>query len=398
MAKIYTKHEWLKIQQMGEQGYQQIISQYKNVLILSPYQGCTLGCLYCFRVAKYRSHTIKMISSHDLVQSLFHHPFFIPNKTPISIGCNATDPFLAEVKQSTFRILQLLDSMGGKNMVSLITKVSLPDEDIGQLESFKNLDIDLCVSYSAMPKNIEPLGPDGRIQLLRRLSKSKLRTILFYRPLIIGWNTSDQQMRHVLSLAKEVGVSAIVAGGVRILEDEAQHIRDAGLAVPEFKQDGHKKYLPPDVIARIIEVYKDLQVNIPMVRRSSCGRSVSRNIPDYHAHWIEAEKNCWETCPLEQKLKCAHQTLPSSEEVYRLLVEIGRGDIPFTLDEKKRLVVLSKAVSEFESNFLINHLNVPVIQVSELSGMRLDDSSACGPNICTPRISVYPLSIDALSK
>ena len=57
-----------------------------------------------------------------------------------------------------------------------------------------NLDIEVCVSYSQMPKKVEPIGNRKRIAFLKRLGASKIKTVLYYRPIIVGWNTSSRKM------------------------------------------------------------------------------------------------------------------------------------------------------------------------------------------------------------
>jgi len=336
------------------------VSQEKSLLISEAFTGCSVGCGYCFRAEKEENEAERAISDEELVELLFNSRFFLRDKSPLSVNCNYTDPFLPETIESTFRILELLEAEGLRNIVSLITKSPLSDEDIARLESFENLDLELCVSYSAMPKKIEPVGDRHRIDLLNRLGESQLRTLLFYRPLAVGWNTSSRYVRRVLSVAKESDVDVIMVGGLLLTESLRRILRQrTGLPPPTYRIADRKKYLPDDVRQRIVGVYGELGLDIPMIRRTSCGRSVIRGMQDYNGHWAEPDKNCWPTCPYSQREVCASKKAPTQEEVRSLLGRIDKGDMRFDINPEKT-VTLYEEVGRQETNFLRSNLGVMV--------------------------------------
>jgi DNA repair photolyase len=69
-----------------------------------------------------------------------------------------TDPFLPQVKESTFRLLELLEQRRLTNDVMIITKYYLTREDIERLETFRNSNILLLLTFNSNPAEIEPTG------------------------------------------------------------------------------------------------------------------------------------------------------------------------------------------------------------------------------------------------
>ena len=79
------------------------------------------------------------------------------NDTIISIN-NRTDPFISkEVKESTFKILDILDNKGLKNIVTITTKGLLSEDDAIKLDKYKNIKIVIMVTYNGIKKEIQPI-------------------------------------------------------------------------------------------------------------------------------------------------------------------------------------------------------------------------------------------------
>jgi len=319
------------------------ISQEKSLLTAEAFEGCNLGCVYCFRAKKDITQPTRTASDEELVARLLESPFFLKDRSPVSINCNFIDPFLPQTKDSTFHILEMLEARGLRNIVSLITKSSISNEEIRRLERLRNLNLEVCVSYSDMPREIEPVGNDGRIDFLMRLRDSRLKTLLFYRPLVVGWNTGDRNIRKALGVAKKARVDVIMVGGLLLAESIREYIQRRGFQVPEYQTEDKKKYLPGELRDKIFAVYRELGISIPMVRRTSCGRSVIRGIPDYNGHWIAPDKNCWPTCPSKQREICAAAKAPYQQDV-----------------RDNKTVTVWGDFSRHEKNFLRSNLGVVV--------------------------------------
>jgi len=211
-----------------------------------------------------------------------------------------------------------------------------------------------------MPKEVEPIGNEHRIDFLHRLGKSNLRTILFYRPLIAGYNTSEEQMKKVLTVAKDANVDAIVIGAVMWSNSITQLFEERVGPTPiNDHQNYRKKILMPEYKRRLIEFYMELGLTMPMVRRTSCVRSVARNMPDYNGHWIEPEKNCWPTCPEHQQFSCANQGVHQPDEVRYLLNRIDRPNVLFDINPNKSITIHAELGRE-DVNFLRTSLHTMV--------------------------------------
>ena len=239
-------------------GFRLPVSQQKSFLMLQAFIGCPWGCVYCCRSKKDIVMPLRVADDEVVVQALLAHPFFIRDRSPLAVNSDSTDPFLPQVKESTFAILTLLNAAGIRNPVSLFTKSPLSREDIERLRSYTNLDIDISVSYTAMPQEYEPASAEARIQLMRDLVAAGIKVSIFQRPLIPTWNDTDECFRQVLQVAQETGVGSIIAGGFKYGESIRQAIMDRGFTPPPSELWGAKKYLSRDVLPRLMAAYEEL--------------------------------------------------------------------------------------------------------------------------------------------
>jgi len=337
----------------------EFVSQEKSLLKAEAFTGCSLGCGYCFRKEGEETIPKRKIDDEELVELLLQHKYFLRDRSPLSVNSDYIDPFLPQTKESTFRILEILAAEELKNLVSLITKSPLSENDIRRLESFHGLDIEVCVSYSEMPSTVEPIGNERRIETLYQLGQSRLKSLHFYRPIVVGFNDSEECIGQVLKVSKEAGIDAVMVGGLR-LSDKLRRLFRArtGLPVPECRAPDRKKYLPQYLKETLFRTYEKVGLQIPMVRRTSCGRSVIRGIPDYNGHWIEPDKNCWPTCPTRQRKICADAIAPTVDDVAFLLDRIET-NVGFELNLDKTVTFYS-GFNRQDTNFLRQNLGVMI--------------------------------------
>jgi DNA repair photolyase len=280
----------------------------------------------------------------------------LQDETHIAIHNKATDPFLPKVKDVTFEILDGLDSLGYKNTIGLITKYSINNDGIAHLESLQNLEPIVFVTYSEMPKNIEPIGNAGRRRTLELLADSDIKTVLYWRPLVGGWNDDKDKMKKVLEVCEFA--DAIVVSGLKISSEMCDFFTNKEIPLPYMKWDPEHKKLPIEVVEKALTEYESAGLSVPLFRKTSCAVSYLEGGSDYNAHWYKAEENCMKTCPAEQKKRCCEVKEPRRSDVDSLLSNLGY-DIDFEI--MKDHVRLNSLLEREERTYLRHNLRFPVI-------------------------------------
>jgi DNA repair photolyase len=341
-----------------EKGFE-TIKQLKSWLSVNPIIGCPSECKYCFRHNDnlYDFHRpIELQSSEDATNDLLQYKLFTPDVTAIAIHNMATDPFLPKPKRTTFEILKKLDSLGYKNPIGLITKYLVSEDDVSFLESLTSVRPFVLVSYSEMPKSVEPIGNELRKRTLQNLSNSGVRTILYWRPIVDGWNTSEHDIDTVLEYG-DMYADAFVISGLKTSQRILDFLGREGLSVPYGADPLHKK-LPQEIVNRIIAKHGEKGISKPLFKRTSCSVSHLLGMPDYNAHWNNPEKNCLETCPYEQKERCLSVKEPDGKSVKRLLENLGH-NMGFEIHPK--FLRTETSLQQEEKTYLRHNLLFPIL-------------------------------------
>lgn len=365
-----------------------MISQMKGGMSADFGIGCPLMCAYCYRreggtVDGYLGswEPKGFLPAEEVVQRLLAHPWFTPHVTPVGLHMSTSEAFLPRLWPRTWEALQRLDALGLTNRVSCITKHTLTDEQISQLESLDCIDLDVNVCYAAMPEDIEPANRQRRADFLRRvLSSPKLNVLAYYRPIAEGINTTDEHMRHVWETFKQAGARTVVLGGLKFGDDHARSFMSYGLPLPKGTFTPGKKLLTAATEQRIMTIFAEVYAGVPdsqrpaVLKRSSCGRVVERgsHLPDYNGHYDLPQTNCRLRCPLTQHQACAAAAPPDEATVRQLLARIGRPDAG--VDITSATVTVYAKLSQFERTFLRQNLLFPVhtaAQAADLIAGRL---------------------------
>ena len=332
-----------------------------GMLILNPYLGCNFGCVYCFRSPEQASSTewflkgapIKVTSEEEIVDTLVDHPLFFAHTTQLSTHTATTDPFLPQVKESTFRLLALLEQRRLTNDVMIITKYYLTREDIERLETFRNSNILLLLTFNSNPAEIEPTGASRafvqkRWDTLELLNEHAQHTLWghYYRPIARGWNDSEEQITQALLYGEATGVS--VLGGLKYIDglDKYLEARDAPRPVGEYSTD--TKTLDPQVLDRIFRIHEKLGLTSILVGDQSCGltvllsrRKLTPNVEAlkmYDAAFPGRPAKCMGRCPQAQLEICARPPAPTRQDVRDALDKIGLEGVGFSVDERGLLL------------------------------------------------------------
>jgi DNA repair photolyase len=179
----------------------EVVEYRKSGLSLNHIQGCPLDCAYCIR------HTYglwnqrqprALMTDAEAVEELVAHRYFEPHLTPIQVFNRATDPFLPVVRPHTFTVLEDLDARGLTNHVLVITRTQMKPEDIDRLNQLGHVKVTLLFTHSGMDdRRIEPYPSEVAAESLKLMSEPErrtYRTILYWRPLVLGLNDSDEHL------------------------------------------------------------------------------------------------------------------------------------------------------------------------------------------------------------
>lgn len=160
--------------------------------VINPYVGCSHACVYCY------ARFMKRFFNHDeawgdFVDLKINSPKLIPSATnkyrnKSVLLSSVTDPYQALEKKHelTRRILEKLIPL--QPNLSILTKSPLVLRDIDLLKQFHQCKVAISLSITqneTFRKVIEPCTSSeaSRIDTLKQLHASKIKTILFASPL-----------------------------------------------------------------------------------------------------------------------------------------------------------------------------------------------------------------------
>jgi DNA repair photolyase len=327
-------------QQAGLDPYMaQIITNRKSGLSLNHIIGCPLDCGYCVRHfwGNFDQKTPQLlVPTPDAVEMLTGHEAFRPHSTPIQLFNKATDPMLPGVKPHTFEVLRELDRRELTNLVLIITRFHVTPADMAAFEALANVRVTLLFTYSGLTDaRIEPIAKSQTtaraIQTAAR-DRQRTKVILYWRPIVPGWNDDDATMAGVLDLADRAQVDALVFTGYYHKADNADYLRGLGVEVPYGENYQRRKVLPAELDAKVVQAWKESGITVPLFRKTSCGVTYAHEVPDYNGHWGVPE--LCDICPHAQRQRCAddHRS-PTDDEFRSVLADLGYDtDTPYLIE------------------------------------------------------------------
>jgi hypothetical protein len=154
------------------------------------------------------------------------------------------------------------------------------------LEQLRHLRVTLLFTYSGIADpRIEPIAKGNTTLIsIRTAANHKNRTgvVLYWRPIVPGWNDSPDTMAHVLEAGRDV--DAIVFTGYYHKPENADHLRNLGVDVPYADDYARRKVMPADLDARVVAAWRASRINTPLFRKTSCGVAYTHAAPDYNGH------------------------------------------------------------------------------------------------------------------
>jgi hypothetical protein len=157
---------------------------------------------------------------------------------------------------------------------------------------------------------------------MRTAAAHKRRTgvVLYWRPIVPGWNDSPATMAKVLEAGRDV--DGIVFTGYYHKAENAEHLRQAGVEVPYGDDYARRKVLSGDLDAKVVAAWRASGIATPLFRKTSCGVAYAHAAPDYNGHW--GVRELCDICPSVQQQRCAddHRT-PTPADLGRVLAQFG---------------------------------------------------------------------------
>jgi DNA repair photolyase len=282
----------------------EVVEYRKSGLSLNHIQGCPLDCAYCIR------HTYglwdqrqprALMSDADAAELLVSHRYFVPHVTPLQLLNRATDPFLPQVKNHTFAVLENLAARGLRNHVLLITRCKVSDDDCERLAAVAGIRLTLLFTYSGIDDpRIEPYPSSVAAESLATASRHeprRYRTVLYWRPLVPGLNDSAGHLARAAGLSHSA--DATVFTGLFFRDEIAAYYQASGLPLP-YEETARRKIMPETLEQRVLAAFRN--GGGPLFRKTSCAVSYAHGLPDYNGH-VGIRELC-DICPAAQLRLC----------------------------------------------------------------------------------------------
>lgn len=327
-------------QQAGLHSYmKQIVGYRKSGLSLNHIIGCRLDCGYCVRHfwGNFELKAPQMLCTDgQAVELLTGHPAFLPGITPIQLFNKATDPFLPEVHPHLFNVLHALDQRGYTNHVLVITRFKVTAGDMAELEGLRHLRVTLLFTYSGISDaRVEPIAKSSiTVTSIRTACAAKNRTgvVLYWRPIVPGWNDQPETMAHVLQIGRDA--DAIVFTGYYHKAENDAYLRGLGVELPYGPGEHHRrKTMPADLDAKVVAAWRASGISTPLMRKTSCGVAYAHGTADYNGHWGIPE--LCDICPLGQRDRCAAAyQKPTAADMEKVLARLSyEPGLPYEIED-----------------------------------------------------------------
>ena len=194
--------------------------------VINPYNGCLFSCMYCYaaQIARWKHPDevwgtyldIKINAPELLKKELDQLEKKLGGKNFGSVFLSSvTDPYVGmEAKyQLTRKCLEVLADYGYEGSVSIQTKSPLVTKDVDVLKRLKDVTVGFTVTTldDKVSRFLEVKAPpvSSRIQALRELHESGIRTYAFVGPILPHFTSDEKKINELLNILQEAGVSEV---------------------------------------------------------------------------------------------------------------------------------------------------------------------------------------------
>ncbi|SDY23801.1 hypothetical protein [Thermoactinomyces sp. DSM 45892] len=343
------------------------VSVSNNSFSIDLWTGCALQCSYCHvqgmvedmqgegkmhvKPVKRNSFTVD-----EIVDSLIEHPYFISDKSIISIGTSSTEPFArGEVCNSTFDLMRAFTKRGLKNPFWIVTKFGIPADKIVDFEEIAQTNkiiISLC--WSNAPKEIEP-ARNNRFAHLEKIRHINNISVNWYmRPLVPEWNGTVENVAYMINFVKENYsgcIDSIVPGGLRWTEGIEYGLTEArDLEMPQIIKEDNIKSMSDELWESIVEMCNESFPGVPVFYHSSCALTHALEVPSITLLQFEKPMDCGRSvCPDSQRSICTNCSI-SEQSVFKVQSKLDEIGIPVnvvSLDEKNLQLETTPSLDTF---------------------------------------------------
>ena len=290
---------------------------FTSYLGINPAHGCNLGCGYCVLEKDHPvpDKVVKDATAKFTLDAILQSDD-IGKTNPVAFY-NLSDPFLKQNIDDLMFILEGMEEHGYQNPVVLITKLNpervKPKERILQrIAEFKNIKPVIMVTYANVPREIEPVSKNGRLELMARSKELGIPIVQYGRPLWEKWTPIDKVKEMVKETADKV--DAVVISGVVVSDSIKAKLITRNVPIPPW--DNRKgRYIKRKYQDAIVNEYKRVNPDLGVFVNSSCGISAALKIPHYMGyqwHFKRAYNGdyCPRPCSAGQREIC-HSAEPS---------------------------------------------------------------------------------------
>ncbi len=349
----------------------------KNFLSINAIAGCRNNCVYCYKHGwdiKDKFIPKQIYNPQTILKALKRHKYYHP-RVPLAIHNSATDPFQTGVTETTFEILDGLEKMKISNVVGLITKEYLSKNLIKKLESYKYIRLVIFVTFSCLPKKYENVINDRRLATMKNLKNSKLKKVLYFRPIIKDVNDNKKTVKRIIELGENY-FDCIVRSSVKLDINTVEYMAKKGLYVDPSYDIGLNihdslKQMPADTRARVDSMLQGAK--IPYFKKTSCAISYLFKEADYNTQWVRKEYYCSSSCPKEQKAKCHDKSFrkPNAKEIKKLINTLNL-NVKYEIQDRQ---IILKGENFFYSDikFMRMVLGFPVLALRDGQSMTAEE-------------------------
>lgn len=325
----------------------------KSYYSINTHIGCSINCGYCFlapiKIVPMRP--IKVIEEEELINEMLNDKYFKVNETVLSIN-NRTDPFITEeVKESTFKLLELMDNLRLKNIVTITSKGRLSENDAKRLDEFKNIKVVIIVTYNGIPLNLQPINQENQEITMKNISKCQNVCLLHqFRPIIPNVNDDEQTIRKIFNFAKRY-CDATIFQGVRVNDYIKNRLKERDCVYEGTTNERHKQ--KSQKVDQIFDILRLENLDYQIFEHTSCALSYLFKIPDYNLHFYK--NNCPVVC--KNYLLCHMDNFKIPCDLTEILKKI---EITSNFEIKDKTLLIDGCLNDEQKSYIkhILHLNV----------------------------------------
>lgn len=305
--------------------------------------GCPLGCVYCNQIdldtaddgtklagtiypgidsgisVNWRLMTgakvVREANPTAVIDELKNFPYYTP-EMPVVIS-NYSDPGL-DWQESIGVGQKLVTELAHTGPIIFITKMTVSESNVELMQDLQKSGGKpiVVVTYSGLPKEIEPSLGTKRVETMQKFHDSGIPVIMSMRPMVMGINTQEDKIRETIR-AGAPHADIITVGGLYVYPDTAEAFARAGYPLPEIYLN-HKypvvKVLPDEVRETVRRIVNEECPTTQVHDHTTCAVSdiMTRrySIPSFDtlSHWTNslglAFDKCESFCPADQMVNC----------------------------------------------------------------------------------------------